>query len=302
MDFKELGYLVGIAAEQSLSRAAEKLIVDQSTLSKALARLEEKAGCPLFTRNQHGLTLTEEGEHFLEVSRRLLKLKGELDDEMRAIAKGLAGRIHLGISYTFSKTLVPKVLPVFSRDNPGVEVFIHTETSADLAQMLVDGDIDVAVMADAKKNKQLAQEVLFHEQILLAVSPDNPLSAKGKRLDGEDFLHVAPRLLVGERFILSQERMRLRETADAFFRAEGMVPEIAVTTASISTALHLASHNVGIAFIPLSYTLDPIDPPAPVFLSTDDTLADWKVSIAVSRKNRKSPLLNRFIKAFKDAM
>lgn len=302
MEFKELAYFAVMAEELNLSRAAEKLIVDQSTLSKALGKLEKKAGTPLFFRMQNGLEMTDAGTRFLEITRRLLKLKNDMDDELRVIAKGLAGRVHLGISHTFSKSLVPRMLPAFNRNCPDVEVIIHTETSALLEEMLAAGDIDVAVVVKTGKNRDISYETLFHEQILLAVSPANPLATKGEERDDEDFPFLAPDLLSRERFILSQNGMRLRDSAEAFFKAEGILYDIAVTTASITTAMHLASRDVGIAFIPYSSTLDPAAPPDLAFLCTAPSLADWNVSIAVKKKSGVPPLIKRFVKSFKDAM
>lgn len=302
MDFKDLGYLAGIAEEMNLSRAAEKLIVDQSTLSKTLARLEKKAGGQLFFRTQAGLEITPAGTRFVEITKRLLKLKDEMDDELATIAKGFAGRIHLGISYTFSRTLVPKVLPVFNKNNPGAEVIIHTETSALLEQMLLDGSLDVAVIVETGRNRSLAYETLFHEQILLAVSDKNPLSRQGEKRADEDYPYLSPRALAGQRFILSQAGMRLRESAAAFFKGENLIYDIAVTTASVATAMQLAAQNVGIAFIPHSYTLEANLSPALAFFCTDNTLADWKVCMALKKKSGQSPLIKRFIKSFKDAM
>ncbi len=302
MDFRELEYFSAMAAEKNLSRAAEKLIVSQSTLSKTLARLEDKTGCPLFDRVQHGLHLTEAGEKFFEITRRLLRIKHEMDAELHAISQGIAGRVHFGISYTFSKSLVPKVLPIFSRDNPQIEVIIHTETSSVLEDLLLDGSIDVAVIVETTRNRALAYEVLFYEEILLAISPDNPLCEKAVTREGEEYPYIAPADLAEAKFILSQEHMRLRDSADTFFHAEKIAPDIAVTTASVSTAIHLASHDVGVAFVPLSYALSPIDPPAPRFFTTASTLPDWKVSIVIKRNSAKKPLLASFVKAFKSAM
>lgn len=302
MDFRDLEYLIAVAGEKNLSRAAEKLIVTQPTLSKTLSRLEKAAGAPLFTRQQYGLEPTGTGLRFLEIAEKILKTKRELDDEMHLIAQGHAGRIHLGISHTFSRGLIPKVLPLYSRDNPGVEVTIHTETSSVLERLLLEDEIDIAVVVETERNRSIAYEALFRERLLLAVSADDPLSGKAKKRPGGEYPYLAPAELHGQRFILSQEKMRLRESADSFFRAEGIVPDIAVTTASNMTALRLASHGVGAAFLPASYAQLNLDPPLPLFFTTAATLADWKVDVAVRKKNRSSPLLKGFIQVLKSVL
>ncbi|MCC8179393.1 MAG: LysR family transcriptional regulator [Planctomycetes bacterium] len=302
MEFKDLEYIVAVAEEQNLSRAAERLIVTQPTLSKTVARLEKAAGCPLFVRTQHGLVLTENGERFIDISKTLLRLKDELDEELRGIAQGVAGRIRLGISYTFSGSLVPKVLPIFSQLHPGVEVAIHTETSSLLQRLLLDGDIDVAVLVETERHRDLLYEVLFYEQILLAASEENDVTRLGEIVPGEDYPYLAPSALAGQRYILSHEKMRLRQSADQFFRDEGIVPDIAVTTASTTTAIHLASQNVGLAFVPSTLAGEHSEPPVPKYFHTAPTLADWKVVIAIGKKHRRSKLLNNFLQVFKNAM
>lgn len=302
MDFRDLDYFVTVARTQNFSRAAEKLIVAQPTLSQTVARLEKAAGARLFHRLQHGLSLTPEGELFLAAAEQMLQLKNDLDAEMLGVAEGKVGRIHLGISYTFSRSLVPRALPLFAKAHPEVEVVIHTETSSLLEKMLVNGELDVAVLVETKKKTDLAYEVLFHEQILLAVSPDNPLADKGEEREDEDFPYLAPSLLHGQRFILSQEGMRLRDSAEAYFQAESIPHEAAVTTASISTAINLAANDVGIAFVPSSQAMENAEPALPKYFVTADTLADWKVCMAMKKSARSTPLLSAFVQAFKDAM
>lgn len=302
MEFRDLHYFVNVAREGNISRAAEKLIVAQPTLSQSIRKLEKIAGVGLFRRVQHGLALTPEGGRFLAIVEKLLRLKEELDGEMRNIASGDAGRINMGISYTFSQSLVPRVLPVFSKRHPGAEVVIQTETSAVLERMLLDGELDVAVMVETEKNALLAYETLFHEQVLLAIAPQNPLCAAAEEREDEDYPYLPPERLAGQRYILSREKMRLRQSAEMFFRAEGIIPNVAVTTASTSTAIHLAAHGVGVAFVPASNAMHDADPPLPLYFSTADTLADWKVSIVRRKTPRAPPLLKSFIETFKSLM
>ncbi len=297
MDFKDLSYLIAAAREENLSRAAEKLIVAQPTLSQSLSRLEKVSGCPLFQRVPHGLKLTEAGEKFVVLSEKILEMKDELDRELTAIRLGASGRVHFGISATFSDSLVPRVLSDFTRLHPSVEVIIHTETSAVLERLLLEGDLDIAVVVEPAHDSRLAYEVLFHEQILLAMAEDNPLGKEANIAEDEDYPYLSPAQLKDQRFVLSQERMRLRDSAEAFFQKEGIIPDIAVTTASISTAIHLAAHGVGIAFIPSSRAAVHLEPPLPRYYATADSLADWRVSMVTHP--RRSPTLEAFIERLK---
>ena len=75
MDLKQLTYIVTIAQEQNLSRAAEKLYVSQSTLSLYLKKLEQELGIPLFTRRNNRLSITPAGKLYMQTAQELLEME-----------------------------------------------------------------------------------------------------------------------------------------------------------------------------------------------------------------------------------
>ena len=78
MDFKQLTYIITIAEEHNLTKAAERLFVSQSTLSLYLNKLERELGVALFTRNKNRLTITPEGEEYVKTARKILELRNYL--------------------------------------------------------------------------------------------------------------------------------------------------------------------------------------------------------------------------------
>lgn len=74
MDLKQLEYIVKIADEKNVSRAAEKLFISQSALNQQLLKLEKDLGAPLFFRTRNNWQLTEVGEIYVRTAREILGL------------------------------------------------------------------------------------------------------------------------------------------------------------------------------------------------------------------------------------
>jgi DNA-binding transcriptional LysR family regulator len=298
MNFNDLNYFVVTANELNVSRASEILHISQPSLSEAIANLEQSVKKPLFARTRNRLSLTDDGRLFLEKAERILAAKRRLDEEMQHITEGLAGRIRLGISSTYSATLLPPGLSAFHEQYPGVEINVTTATSAILEGMLLDDALDIAVVVGGSGNPDIETKLLFYEQILLAVPPENPLCARCAVPENDDYPTVSVDALRGQSFILSPQTMRLRDSADAFFRKEKIEHRIAIVTASIETAMRLSAMGAGIAFIPETYIEIVNTPPLPRFFAAPESLADWQVSLARRKSRRNDILLEHFAAVF----
>ncbi len=302
MDFQDLIYFKTAAEEKNISRAAEKLFISQPALSRTISRLEKQMGYPLFDRQQYGISLTEEGKQFLKHAKKILQLKADMDNEMSGITDGKTGRLYLGISHFFSDFLLPKALPEFRRRFPKAEIIVNTQTSSKLEKMIENGNLDVAVLVENSPNPNLMFQELFYERILLAVCPNSHLARKGRIIPGEKYPMLDPVYLQGESFILSQEEMRLRQSAELFFEHEKISYQTSVVTASVQTANRLALYGEGIAFIPATYASSVKENQKPMYFISAPSLKDWKVGIAWREKGKQNPILGCFVESFKDSL
>ena len=139
MEMKELVYLVTLAEEESISRAAERLYMAQSSLSQFLHQFEAELGTKLFVRTSKGITPTYSGKCFIEHAGEILrdyqKAKNELwDNENLA-----AGKVVLGISSFRGRRMLPKVLKQFQEIYPNVKVQVVEAHSMRLEELLLDG-------------------------------------------------------------------------------------------------------------------------------------------------------------------
>jgi DNA-binding transcriptional LysR family regulator len=286
----------------NISRAAELLHLSQPSLSEAISRLESSVGRPIFTRVKNHLTLTTDGKQFYEKAIRVLKAKQKLDEDMQSITEGLAGRIRLGISSTYSGILLPPVLPVFRSLYPEVEINVTTQTSAILETLLTDNLIDLAVIVSDRVVDCITTKLLFYEEILLAIPPDDPIINMAIPGKDSDYPFMPVEVLQGRSFILSPKSMRLRDSAAAFFRNERIEYQVTIETASIETANRLAALGAGIAFLPASFVEAISTLPLPRYFRTSKSLEDWKVCIALRNDSQHDPLIQHFVKVFEDSI
>jgi DNA-binding transcriptional LysR family regulator len=302
MNFINLQYFVTTAEQLNISRAAELLHLSQPSLSEAISHLERSVGRPLFTRVKNHLALTVDGKEFYEKATRVLKAKQRLGADMQSITEGLAGRIQLGISSTYSGILLPPVLSVFRSLYPEVEINVITQTSAILETLLTDNALDMAVIVSDKAADGIITKLLFYEEILLAVPPNDPIITMAIPTKDNDYPFVPVEALQGRSFILSPKSMRLRDSAASFFRTEHIEYQVTIETASIETANRLAALGAGIAFLPASFVEAISTPPLPRYFRTSKSLADWKVCIALRNDRLHDPLIQNFVKVFEDSI
>lgn len=287
MTSKELLYVKTIAEEKSISQAAKLLFIAQPSLSQALARIEENLGTPLFTRTTNGLCLTYAGERYYQAACRILKIYENLEGEISDINGLRTGRIRMGITNHLGTVILPRVLPIFRRQCPFIELDILEETTDKLENHLLSGQMDFALMHAPKENSHplLNYEFLANDPFVIAMSPDHPLSAQAEELDGYAHPVLDPRLLKNEPFIMLHTGQRIRHITDAILKKARIEPKIALTLRNYETAQALVSHGMGVTLLPEDYTRIILGDNPPAFFSIHKKYdASWDMCIT-SRKD-----------------
>lgn len=100
IDLRQLKYFVVVAEEEHVGRAAERLHISQSPLSRQIAQLEERLGLTLFERNQQRIRLTADGQTFLAETRSLLTHANRLESLGKRLGRGKMVACVLAISKT----------------------------------------------------------------------------------------------------------------------------------------------------------------------------------------------------------
>lgn len=254
MNDRELLYVKTIAETKSISKAAKKLFIAQPSLSQALQKIEENIGTPLFIRHKKGMILTLAGEKFYKVAKEILNIYNDFTNEITYINDLKKGRVTIGITNFMGVYLLPEIVPQFIEKFPNIEIYIREENSNKLENLLVDGDIDFAIMHNhpLKQNKSVKYDVLYKDPFVIVTKK----AYREYNCIYDDNLHY-PKVNIeefkDERFILVSKGKGIRNVCEIVFNKSGITPNIVLTTKNYETARRLASTGFGITMIPLQY-------------------------------------------------
>lgn len=168
MDIKNPEYILEIARQQSVTHAAEKLFVTQSTLSQYLLKLENELGTPLFSREKSGLVPTEAGHVYLHAARAVVQIQNAAEVSIAALKK--EGFLCVGVSF-WGLTLLTGLLPTFKSRFPDITLRLFVDDYAHLKVMMQAGRIDLAVISITEEDDRPAQGAidLRREELVVAL-------------------------------------------------------------------------------------------------------------------------------------
>lgn len=240
MELHQLRYFVAVAQAGNFSRAAERCHVSQPSLSQQIQKLERQLGQPLFSRLGRRTVLTDAGRLLLD---RAMAILANVDDAERRLRAGdpMHGRLAIGAIPTIAPFVLPPALQTFLKRCPDVELIVREDVTSQLIPAVIEGELDLALVALPIVDEHLEAEPLLSEALLLTVPPKHPL-ARRRRVTVAD--------LVGERFILLNEMHCLGEQVLNFCRAHECQPQIACRSAQIGTIQSLIALGQGISLLP----------------------------------------------------
>ena len=257
MDLKDFQYLIALAEEGSVSKAADRLYMSQSSLSQFLTQYENELGVKLFLRTSKGIRPTANGEVFIDHLRHLLYDYKQAKRELWDCEGMKGGRVTLGISSFRGQQTLPKILRLFAEQYPDVHVNVVEAHSLKLADLLLEGKLDVAVVAlPAAKLKNEAIP-LTKDEVYLVAGADHPLGKRANpRPDGVPW--VSLKEAVQYPFVLSYHDTMLGTIARNLFQKHKLKYESEYDNISAAMAVEMAKAGVGLAFTYAS-CVDPDD-------------------------------------------
>ena len=139
----ELEQLLAVAETGRIVAAAERLEMTQPALTRAVAKLERRAGAPFFERLPTGVRLTEIGTVALERARRLLRELAETDEHIEETVSGRRGRLRVSATPLWMRTVVAPAALRFHHDCPGVGLTLRTAPFPEGVRLLEGGEGDL---------------------------------------------------------------------------------------------------------------------------------------------------------------
>ena len=238
---KQLRYFVALVETEHFGRAAETCFVSQSAFSNAIQELESLLGTRLVDRTNRSVTITSMGQNVATQARLCLRDVEALVDIAKGAQKPLTGELHLGVIPTIAPFMLPGALPKLRRKFPELQLYLHEEQSQRIYERLMDGELDLLLLALPYDMRGVEIMPLFKDRFVLAnregtdrVDPDN---YRFNRLDADSIL-------------LLEDGHCLRDHALAACKIKNTEKVRRIGASSVLTLVEMVDADLGITFLP----------------------------------------------------
>ena len=241
MELRQLRSFIAVAEDGVISRAAQRLHLTQSALSRQIKALEEDLGVTLLERSAHSVKLTQEGEVLLKEGRGVLERADAAVTKVRASGKAVLLRV--GYAPTLTAGILPLAISAFTQKHPRVRVELLDLSSTEMRTGLDQGSLDVVMtVKPAKLDEAIHWESLLQEAWCVAMSPNHPLNAKKS---------IAPAHLDGARMVLfsQQEYPEYWQRVTSWFKGHGMNALIAGEYDGANSLASAIEAGLGVALV-----------------------------------------------------
>jgi LysR family hydrogen peroxide-inducible transcriptional activator len=238
---KQLRYFIALTDTEHFGRAAESCFVSQSAFSNAIQELEALLDVQLVDRTNRSVTITTMGQQVATQARLCLRDVESLVEIARGYRQPLTGDLHLGVIPTIAPFMLPGALPKLRRQFPELKLYLHEEQSQRIYERLMDGELDLLLLALPYDMRGVDVAPLFRDRFMLAyrqgtsrVDPDN---YRFNRLDADSIL-------------LLEDGHCLRDHALAACKIRSTQKVRRIGASSVLTLVEMVDADLGITFLP----------------------------------------------------
>ncbi|MGL4242679.1 MAG: LysR substrate-binding domain-containing protein [Beijerinckiaceae bacterium] len=243
MDLRQIRCFIAVAEEMHFGRAAERLHMAPTALSRLVRGLEDEIGVRLLNRTTRAVTLTRAGLGFLEDAKAILDRTEDAARNAREIADGRGLTLRIGAIDAASASFLPAAINMLRRAHPNVDLRLTETMTAPQLQMLRTGRLDLALIRPPTTESEFPFEVLREERLVAVLPEEHPLAEQGS-LTVRDLASL-PVLIPARR-----ARPYAYDLVMAYFASAGLVPRILQETTEKPAMLAMVASGMGVALVP----------------------------------------------------
>jgi DNA-binding transcriptional LysR family regulator len=240
MNINHLAIFHAVAAEGSMSRAAERLFISQPAVSKQIKELEAALGITLLDRLPRGIRLTEAGEVLAGHARRLFAVETDAERAMAELKGLVQGRLTVGASLTIGDYLLPKILGAYRKKYPGITLHLEIANTHVIQQKLLDNMLDVGLTEGFVEDTDLAAEIFAEDTLIAVVPPGHFLLDAGP---------VTAAQFCAEPFLMREPGSGTREVIERALAHQGITVKPAMSLGSTEAIKRGVASGLGVAMI-----------------------------------------------------
>ncbi|MFM8548491.1 MAG: LysR substrate-binding domain-containing protein [Betaproteobacteria bacterium] len=278
MTLTELKYIVAVARERHFGRAAEACFVSQPTLSVAIRKLEDELGVQLFERGSSEISVTPIGEQVVEQAQRVLEQASAIREIAKQGKDPLDGPLKVGVIYTIGPYLLPALVRQMISDAPHMPMLLQENYTIKLLELLRQGEIDVAILADPVNAQGVVSQPLYDEPFVVAVPSGHPLSKR--RSVPASYRKSETMLLLGTGHCFRDQVLEVCPELLRFSQTSAGIQKT-FEGSSLETIRHMVASGIGITVLPrMAIPAQPKSDPLLRYVRFEEPVPSRRVTIA----------------------
>lgn len=241
MDLRQLEMFRAVAEQGTFTKAAGRLKVSQSAVSRQVQLLEHELGGSLLRRSGKGVSLTEAGELLLRMTHRVER---DVEEALAEISQTHAlqrGTLHLGGGMTVCLYILPRLLKKYRRLFPGVDLRVTAGSSEKILERVRAHEIDLGLLTLPIVARDMEVVPVLKEELVVVTAPGHPLSRERA---------IDPKSLSKFPVILYETGSNTRKVLDQYFLEEEISASIAMESENVEIIKAMVGAGLGLALIP----------------------------------------------------
>ncbi|UWY28028.1 LysR substrate-binding domain-containing protein [Flavobacterium sp. TR2] len=196
MNIQQLEYVLAVDKHRHFLKASESCFITQATLSAMIKKLEEELNVILFDRNKHPVEPTAIGKKIIEQAKKSLREIYRIQDIINEEKDEVKGELRIGIIPSLAPYLLPLFIKQFLDTYQDVALTINEYTTSEIQEKLLEGSLDVGILAIPLLNNDLKESTLFYEEFFYYSNTD--VLSKSKQ-------HILPKDVNPNNLLLLEE-------------------------------------------------------------------------------------------------
>ncbi len=237
MNLKRLEYFCQLAAHGNFTRAAHKVGIAQPALTVAIQKLEQEVGLKLINRADKHSLLTAEGEVLYKLATQLLSQAKQVELELEELKDLERGTIRFGVSAMMGSYYFPQILTEFKQKYPRIKIHLMDQGTAALEKMLLNSELELALVRGDLENPQLRYTQLINEEIVAGMASSHPLATEQT---------ISLTQFCQQPLVLFHEGYFLREVVSQYSKKNHLTLDVRMETNLIELQKSLVRNEVGI--------------------------------------------------------
>lgn len=225
----------------NFSRAADLLNISQPAISKGVRDFELQVGCRLLDRLPKGVVPTEAGRALARHAEALFAAERAAEDELFALRSLDNGSLRIGASTTIATYMIPRYLGAFHRAYPGIDLYLTSANTRDIAALMLAQDIDIGLVEGPLEERGLVAEPWRMDTMRLIVAADHPFANAPDAIE--------PNGIASETLIVREPGSGTREVVARALAAHGIEPSRTLEVGSTAAIKQAVVAGLGISIV-----------------------------------------------------